>query len=118
MRENFPVLRAEAIADAQANVETFLRQFEEKIAQNIGRIDPNRFKEPDIQSSQQILLFKLVWPKLVEYLKTIFKNKVLPAKTAPNKACAGRLGFVAIFKHFSGFGFFLLSNRIHARPRQ
>lgn len=51
MRENFPVLRAEAIAAAQANVETFLRQLEEKIAKNIGRIDPNKFKDPDIQSS-------------------------------------------------------------------
>lgn len=51
MRDNFPVLRAEAVAAAQANVETFLRQFEEKIAQNIGRIDPNKFKDPDIQSS-------------------------------------------------------------------
>lgn len=51
MRENFPVLRAEAIAAAQANVETFLRQFEEKIAQNIEGIDPNKFKDPDIQSS-------------------------------------------------------------------
>lgn len=51
MRENFPVLREEAIAAAQANVEQFLRQFEEKLAQNIGRIDPNRFKDPDIQSS-------------------------------------------------------------------
>jgi hypothetical protein len=51
MRENFPVLREEAIAAAQDNVEIFLRQFEEKIAQNPGRIDPNRFKDPDIQSS-------------------------------------------------------------------
>jgi len=51
MRENFPVLRAEAIAAAQANVQQFLSKFEEKLAQNIGRIDPNRFKDPDIQSS-------------------------------------------------------------------
>lgn len=51
MRENFPVLRAEAIAAAQANVQQFLGKFEEKLAQNIGRIDPNRFKDPDIQSS-------------------------------------------------------------------
>lgn len=51
MRENLPVLRAEAVAAAQANIEIFLRQFEEKISQNIQRINPNRFKDPDIQSS-------------------------------------------------------------------
>lgn len=51
MRENFPVLRAEAIAAAQANVQQFLHEFEGKLAQNIGRIDPNRLKDPDIQSS-------------------------------------------------------------------
>jgi len=34
----------------------------------------------------------------------------------PNKACTGRWGFCGIFKHFSGFGFFLLPNIIHARP--
>jgi len=26
------------------------------------------------------------------------------------------VGFCAIYKHFSGFGFFLLSNIIHTRP--
>jgi hypothetical protein len=26
------------------------------------------------------------------------------------------VGFVAIFNRFSGFGFFLLPNRVHARP--
>ncbi len=51
MRENFPVLRAEAIAAAQINVEQFLREFEGKLAQNIGRINTDRFKDPDIQSS-------------------------------------------------------------------
>jgi hypothetical protein len=30
--------------------------------------------------------------------------------------CTGRWGFCRIFKHFSGFEFFLLPNRIHARP--
>jgi hypothetical protein len=34
----------------------------------------------------------------------------------PNTACTGRWGFCDIFKHFSGFEFFLLPNRIHARP--
>lgn len=51
MRDNFPVLRAEAIAAAQENVQQFLHEFEEKLAQNIGRIDPNKFKDPDVQSS-------------------------------------------------------------------
>ena len=37
-------------------------------------------------------------------------------KALPNKACTGQVGFVAIFKHFSGFEFILLSNRVHARP--
>jgi hypothetical protein len=35
---------------------------------------------------------------------------------APNKACSGFLGVCAIYKHFSGFEFFLLPNRIHAHP--
>jgi len=30
--------------------------------------------------------------------------------------CTGRWGFCRIFKHFSGFGFFLLPSRVHARP--
>lgn len=51
MRENFPALRAEAIAAAQINVNHFLVQFEEKIAHSMGNIDPTRFKDPDIQSS-------------------------------------------------------------------
>jgi len=40
----------------------------------------------------------------------------LLTKTAANKACSGQVGFVAVFKHFSGFGFFLLPNIISARP--
>lgn len=51
MRENFPVLRDEAIATAQANVKIFLQQFEQKIAENPGRIDLSKFKNPDAQSS-------------------------------------------------------------------
>ncbi|MBI5965215.1 MAG: hypothetical protein HY863_17185 [Chloroflexi bacterium] len=36
----------------------------------------------------------------------------------PNKACIWRVGFCGTLRveHFSGFGLFLLSSRIHARP--
>jgi hypothetical protein len=34
----------------------------------------------------------------------------------PNKACTRRVGFCAIYKHFSGFGLSLLPSIIHARP--
>lgn len=51
MRENFPVLREEAIAVAQANVQQFLGDFEHKLVQSIGRIDLNKFRDPDVQSS-------------------------------------------------------------------
>lgn len=51
MRENFPVLREEAIAAAKENVQQFLGEFEHKLAQNINRIDTNKFKDPDVQSS-------------------------------------------------------------------
>lgn len=51
MRENFPVLREEAIAAAQANVQQFLGEFEHKLVQSIGRIDLNKFRDPDVQSS-------------------------------------------------------------------
>ncbi len=37
-------------------------------------------------------------------------------KAMPNIACTGQVGFVAIFKHFSGFEFFLLPSIVHARP--
>ncbi len=37
-------------------------------------------------------------------------------QTPPNTACTGRWGFCAIFEQFSGFEFFLLPNRVHARP--
>jgi len=30
--------------------------------------------------------------------------------------CTGRWGFCGIFEHFSGFEFFLLPSRVHARP--
>ena len=42
-------------------------------------------------------------------------NKIA-AKMLANKACTGRWGFCRIFKHFSGFEFFLLPNIVHARP--
>jgi hypothetical protein len=35
---------------------------------------------------------------------------------AANKACTGRWGFGGFFEQFSGFGFFLLPNIVHARP--
>jgi len=38
------------------------------------------------------------------------------AINAPNNACTGRWGFCAIYKHFSGFEFFLLSGIFPARP--
>jgi hypothetical protein len=34
----------------------------------------------------------------------------------PNKACTGQVGFCGFFKQSSGFEFFLLPNRVHARP--
>jgi hypothetical protein len=37
-------------------------------------------------------------------------------KGLPNKACSGFVGFCGFDKHFSSFGLFLLSNRIHVRP--
>jgi len=37
--------------------------------------------------------------------------------TRANKACSGFVGFCRIFKHFSGFGFFLLSGIFPARPQ-
>jgi len=37
-------------------------------------------------------------------------------QTPPNKACTGRWGFCVIYKHFSGFEFFLLPSRVHAHP--
>jgi hypothetical protein len=42
----------------------------------------------------------------------------MPARVEqpPNTACSGQVGTRRIFKHFSSFGFFLLPNRIHARP--
>ena len=43
-------------------------------------------------------------------------QRLLHGKKRANKVCSGRVGFVAIFKHFSGFEFFLLSNIFHARP--
>jgi hypothetical protein len=49
-------------------------------------------------------------------------EKILPEEqvkllnTQPNKACTRRVGVCAIYKHFSSFGFFYISNIIHARP--
>jgi len=35
----------------------------------------------------------------------------------PNTACSGFLGVCAVYKHFSGFGLFLLSGIFPARPQ-
>jgi hypothetical protein len=35
----------------------------------------------------------------------------------PNKACSGFVGVCAVYKQFSGFEFFLLTNRIYPRPQ-
>ena len=43
-------------------------------------------------------------------------NEARVALNAPNTACTGRWGVCGIFKHFSGFEFPLLPNRIHACP--
>jgi hypothetical protein len=51
MKENLPVLRAEALAAADENINAFLKGFEEKLAQKFTQIDPNKFRDPDIQSS-------------------------------------------------------------------
>ena len=51
MKENFPVLRAEAVAAANENINIFLKGFEEKLAQKHLQIDPSKFRDPDIQSS-------------------------------------------------------------------
>ena len=34
----------------------------------------------------------------------------------PNTACSGCVGLCAVYKHFSGFGFFLLTGIYLARP--
>lgn len=44
-------------------------------------------------------------------------KKVLSENYAPNKACSGLVGLGAVFKPFSGFGFFPLPSRIHAHPQ-
>jgi len=36
---------------------------------------------------------------------------------APNKACSGLAGFVAIYKHFSGVGLFLFPSRVRWSAR-
>ena len=51
MRENFPALRAEAIAAAEQNVRGFVETFEKGLTKKLGQIDPEKFKDPDIQAS-------------------------------------------------------------------
>ena len=48
--------------------------------------------------------------------KVTSKRNVANQQSQANKACTGQVGTVRLFKHFTGFEFFLLPNRIHARP--
>ena len=38
-------------------------------------------------------------------------------KNRANTACTGFVGVCAVFKHFSGFGFYLLPNSYPSRPQ-
>jgi mannose-6-phosphate isomerase-like protein (cupin superfamily) len=49
-------------------------------------------------------------------VKTQIEGVLLVGSKPSNKACTRWVGFCGIFKHFPGFEFFLLPNRIHARP--
>ena len=51
LKENFPQLRAEAMAAADNNVKNFIKTFEENLSKTIAGIDATKFKDPDIQSS-------------------------------------------------------------------
>jgi len=51
MRENMPVLREEAIKIAHENAAVFVASFEEKLTAAGHLVDPERFKDPDVQSS-------------------------------------------------------------------
>jgi len=44
------------------------------------------------------------------------KARSLCNPKTPNKACSRLVGFVPAYRHFSGFGLFLLSKRISSRP--
>jgi hypothetical protein len=44
-------------------------------------------------------------------------HRLCNSQERANKACSGFVGFCGIFKHFSGFGFFLLSGIFPARPQ-
>jgi len=46
--------------------------------------------------------------------KSLQTAKVALKSKLPNKACSGFLGVCAIYKHFSGFGFFYISNLFSA----
>ncbi len=51
MKDNFPTLRAEAMAVASENVKNLMEQFEIRIADVFKEIDAKKFSDPDIQSS-------------------------------------------------------------------
>lgn len=55
--------------------------------------------------------------KMVALIGNTASKKVLcPTQERANKACTGQVGFVATFRHFSGFRFFLFPSIVHARP--
>jgi hypothetical protein len=77
----------------------------EFVSHNFLLFDKQSFS---IAQSVYIILGKWQW--------LLFQRTSLAFIEPPNKTCSRLAGFCAVFEHFSGFGFFLLSKRIHARP--
>ena len=50
LRDNFPALRDEAVREAQNNVERFATKLESELANKIGSIALEKFKDPDVQA--------------------------------------------------------------------
>ena len=62
----------------------------------------------------------MLLPRLASPVKRQPKDTTRHAPTklhSSNKACSGFVGVCAVYKHFSGFGFFLLSGIFPARPQ-
>lgn len=51
LQANFPVLREEARAAATESANDFIRKMERKIIDSSARIDPARFRDPDVQAT-------------------------------------------------------------------
>lgn len=51
MKANFPVMRKEAEATAQATAQEFIAKMEKKIVELENRIDVSKFRDPDVQAS-------------------------------------------------------------------